>query len=165
VTSSRRDVSRGWSVVATLFLAGSLIWPVVLLGAARARRDGERMFSSAIYLLSARICHQKDARSFHFGAIPLPVCARCTGLYLAAPVGVVLAFARRGRPRLTPERRAMRFAVVMAAIPTALTLVIEWSGVAPVTNLLRVLAALPLGATVGFLVMAAMPAPPSNQVH
>jgi uncharacterized membrane protein len=165
VASSGRPGLRGWSVVAALFVAASLIWPVALFGAARSRHDGESMFSSAIYLLSSRICHQKDARSFHLGATPLPVCARCTGLYLGAPVGVVVAFALRRRRRWAPERSAMRRAFVIAAIPTGFTVVSEWSGLAPITNLLRAFTAWPLGATIGFLVLSTLPAPPSNQVH
>lgn len=165
MTSRGREGSRGWSVVAALFLAGSLVWPVMILGAARVRQDGETMFSSAIYVLSARICHQIDARSFHLGAMALPVCARCTGLYLAAPIGVALAFARRGHRHPAADRGAMRLAFVIAAVPTVLTLAIEWSGLAPLSNLLRALAALPLGAIIGFLVTSALPAPPSNQVH
>ena len=44
------------------------------------------------------VCHRIDLRSFHLGARPLPLCSRCTGMYL----GAVLAFAYfalRGRGR------------------------------------------------------------------
>lgn len=35
------------------------------------------------------ICHQLPARSFHFGGQQLPLCARCTGIYLGALLGIV----------------------------------------------------------------------------
>ncbi len=35
------------------------------------------------------ICHQIPARSFQLGDQPLPLCARCTGIYLGALMGIV----------------------------------------------------------------------------
>jgi uncharacterized membrane protein len=35
------------------------------------------------------VCHRIDLRSFHFGDRPLPLCARCTGMYLGAMMGLV----------------------------------------------------------------------------
>ena len=44
------------------------------------------------------ICHRIDLRSFHIGDRALPLCARCTGIYLGALAGVaVLAALGRGR--------------------------------------------------------------------
>jgi hypothetical protein len=40
---------------------------------------------------------------------------------------------------------------VLAALPTAITLAIEWSGAANPGNVLRAIAALPLGAVAGWL--------------
>lgn len=34
------------------------------------------------------ICHRIDLRSFHLGDRPLPLCARCTGIYLGALFGM-----------------------------------------------------------------------------
>jgi len=35
------------------------------------------------------ICHRIDGRSFHLGDRQFPLCARCTGIYLGALVGIV----------------------------------------------------------------------------
>ncbi len=35
------------------------------------------------------ICHQIPARTFHIDGQPLPLCARCTGIYLGALMGIV----------------------------------------------------------------------------
>lgn len=46
------------------------------------------------------VCHQIDARSFHIGGHALPLCARCSGMYLGAMLGLIfqaLVAPRRGR--------------------------------------------------------------------
>lgn len=50
------------------------------------------------------VCHRIDLRSFHLGDRPLPLCARCTGMYLGAVGAVVLLMVlgrggRAGLPR------------------------------------------------------------------
>lgn len=42
------------------------------------------------------ICHRIDVRSFHIGSRQLPLCARCTGIYLGALAGLI-ALAVMGR--------------------------------------------------------------------
>jgi uncharacterized membrane protein len=42
------------------------------------------------------VCHRIDLRSFHLGERALPLCARCTGMYLGAVVGFAF-LAARGR--------------------------------------------------------------------
>jgi uncharacterized membrane protein len=48
------------------------------------------------------VCHRIDSRSFHLGDRPIPVCARCTGQYLGAMLGLIylsiLHPRRSGRP-------------------------------------------------------------------
>jgi uncharacterized membrane protein len=50
------------------------------------------------------ICHRIDERSFHIGSRQLPLCARCTGTFLGAVLGVAaMLVMRRGRAgRLPP---------------------------------------------------------------
>lgn len=45
------------------------------------------------------VCHQIDVRSFHLGERQMPLCARCTGMYLGAMLGLVFQ-------ALTGKRRA-----------------------------------------------------------
>jgi uncharacterized membrane protein len=43
--------------------------------------------------LGYAVCHRLDERSFHFGdGRQLPLCARCSGMYLGAVVGLVFQF-------------------------------------------------------------------------
>lgn len=50
------------------------------------------------------VCHQIDARSFHFGKEKMSLCSRCTGLFLGALLGLVyqLVRGRKGRMPSTP---------------------------------------------------------------
>jgi hypothetical protein len=45
------------------------------------------------------------------------------------------------------------FIFILASIPTAITLVVEWPGLAAPSNLVRALTALPLGASIAFLIV------------
>jgi len=143
----------------TWLVAAAMFWPALLAAATVERIRGEApAFTTAIYLTASRVCHQRPERSFHTQAVTWPVCARCSGLYLSAPAGALFALvARRRRARLAPRR--IRQVLVLAALPTLVTLALEWSGALTVTNLWRALAALPLGAAVAWAITAVAPGP------
>jgi len=79
----------------------------------------------------------------------MPVCARCTGLYLsaaaAAPFALLLAWPM-------PSSRA-RWLLGVAALPTAISWSIEFAGLAHPSNIVRAVAALPLGFAAAWVVM------------
>ena len=64
-------------------LAISLIWCSVILAFPLLMHFGQVNLASGIYLVFAKICHQNPARSFWLSGVPLPVCARCTSVYLS----------------------------------------------------------------------------------
>jgi uncharacterized membrane protein len=103
------------------------------------------------YLLGRVICHQRPERSFSLRGVQLPVCARCSGLYGAAPLGVLAAILW---PLGRPSDRRLRAALAAACAPTALTLAAEWSGVWEPSNAARAAAAVPAGAAVAWLLGA-----------
>jgi uncharacterized membrane protein len=73
-----RHFSWKWLVylAAGLILAGWLLsTPNGILGKADA--------------IAYAVCHRIDTRSFHLGTRQLPLCARCTGMYLGAVLGLV----------------------------------------------------------------------------
>ena len=120
------------------------------LGSAAAGGHGGAYLSAAAYGLGSLVCHQRPERSFHLVGAQMPVCARCTGLYLSGALGVVLAWWRifwRGAIRW-PSWRA---ALVVAALPTTATLVAEWWRPASVSGLVRAAAAVPVGLAAGVL--------------
>jgi len=48
------------------------------------------------------VCHRIAARSFQIGNVPLPLCARCTGMYLGAVTGLVFQSIRGGKRSKAP---------------------------------------------------------------
>lgn len=75
-------------VVGLILLGWLLNTPAGLLGKADA--------------VGYAVCHRIDARSFHLGERQLPLCARCSGMYLGAVLGfayqAILSRRRSGAP-------------------------------------------------------------------
>ena len=144
-------------------LAAATVGWLLLLGLAMAPpvRASVPGASALVYLAAGRVCHQNPARSFHTGETPWTVCARCAGLYLAAPFGAVLALRRRGG--LT-RRQAMSVLSAFGA-PTAITFAAEHLAGLPMTNGARFVAAWPLGAATAWIIIATVRTTASHRVH
>ena len=116
-----------------------------------------RAFAVAVaYSAGAIICHQLPERSFFWDERQLPVCARCTGLYLGVAIGLAAWFVIRRLQmveRIAQPRQVVG-ALLIAAAPTALSWATGVSGVWDGTNVIRASLALPLGVTVGAIVAA-----------
>lgn len=104
-----------------------------------------------VRLAFAPYCHQRADRSFELAGVVLPVCARCTGLWVGALLGaVVLPLLRDVRAVPSPTW------LVVAAAPMALDLALEHVvGQAP-QAWSRALTGACLGATAVLFVMAAL---------
>lgn len=93
------DKSNSWQPAAgkgLIFIAAGLLlfgWllntPAGLLGKADA--------------VGYAVCHRIDARSFHLGARQLPLCARCTGMFLGALLGLAFQYFTAGRRAGMPQ--------------------------------------------------------------
>lgn len=139
-----RFLSAALTVAATL-------WTATILAAPYALRSGNaRLVSAAatVYSGAGLICHQRATRSFHLGGVQQPVCARCAGLYVSGAIGAVIAWFASRRPRI-PART--RLVLLLASLPTALSVAIEFTGLAHPSNLARALCALPLGASAAWI--------------
>lgn len=87
---------------ATVFVGWLLYAPAAVLGKADA--------------IGYAVCHRIDLRSFHIGVRAMPLCARCTGMYLGALLGLVfLGFTAPRRAGL-PGRKML---VVLGAFVLA----------------------------------------------
>jgi uncharacterized membrane protein len=145
------------SVLRPAFVATSIAWALILplaswVASASHVTAWSASFVIAVYGVGSLVCHQLPQRSFRLFSAQMPVCARCTGIYVGAAVAaVVSAF---GHGRAVPDHRwDSRLVLSVAALPCAITLVAEWTtGVMP-SNLVRAAAGLPLGAGVAWLVM------------
>jgi len=136
--------------MARFLVACAVAWPVLLTAATAARIHQTAPWTSTLmYVVAGQVCHQRPARSFHTAGVQWPVCGRCSGLYLAAPVGAIAAY-------LVGRRRTSRPSIAwlaVAAAPTAITYVIEKAGIAAVGNGLRFAAALPLGLALAWVLV------------
>ena len=113
--------------------------------------------AAIFFSIGAVICHQRPQRSFFWGAHQFPVCARCTGLYLSALVGVIGWVAVKtstGWRHRAIDPRTARAVLIAASVPTAISLASGMLGVWDGSNITRALFALPLGATAGIIVAA-----------
>lgn len=105
-----------------------------------------------VHHVASFLCHQEPDRTFHWGAMPWAVCARCLGLYLSAPAGAAAALvpAWRGDDR---DPRAVITLLATAGVPTAATWLAEHVGGLAVGNAVRFAAALPLGASLAWVLV------------
>lgn len=53
------------------------------------------------------VCHRIDLRSFHLGERPLPLCSRCSGMYLGALAGALYLLLKGKRGGLPPLKLAV----------------------------------------------------------
>jgi len=157
-------MDRAVTVLRRALMGAAVLWaalvPLVPFLVSHVQRSTPAwMLSLGAYAVGSAICHQLPERSFQLWSVQLPVCARCTGLYVGAALvsvweGVAGA---RGRSTLAgtsaaPLARGGPRAVFAVAIaPTVATLAFEWTtGVMP-ANWIRALAGLPLGAALAWL--------------
>ena len=97
------------------------------------------------------VCHQLPERSFYLWTHQMPVCARCTGLYLGAAVAAMAAGTIQPDP--AADTRRARVTLLVAALPTIATLAYEWATGDMPANAVRAAAGLPLGAAVAWLIV------------
>jgi uncharacterized membrane protein len=97
---------------------------------------------SVIYACGSLICHQRPERSLTSCGRQWVVCGRCSGLYLGAACGALMALggvARRG------SWRQWRARVVLSAMPTAVLWLGEVVGLGDPGTALRLAMAVPAG--------------------
>ncbi len=145
---------------AQILLFAAALWAVAIVAAphvAQAERVGDThptlaAATALVYLTGSFVCHQRPERSFFAQRVQYPVCARCTGLYEAAPLGVLAALIF-GRAADARAYRRWRLALFAALMPTVVSIALERLG-GPSDTISRALAALPLGAAAAAFVAA-----------
>lgn len=98
-------------------------------------------------------CHQAVARSIALHGVPLPVCARCFGIYLGLGAGALLGWPRLGE-------RALIVWVFAALLVTLFDVASEALGFRPALAALRVAVGMLLGYAVGIGVRRLAARPP-----
>lgn len=153
---------------------GAVLWVAALVAApllASSQSAAAVATGVVVYRAASVVCHQIPERSFWISALPLAVCARCFGLYLgaaAASTAMLAGWPRRSPASGEPGTKAGRWSGVVvlaiAAVPTAVSWVVERAGWAGVANTVRFLAALPLGLAAAWIVLAALRAERADTV-
>jgi uncharacterized membrane protein len=62
------------------------------------------------------VCHRIDLRSFHLGSRVLPLCSRCTGMYLGALFTLIAFITLRGKSGSYPAARIRTILIGFAAL-------------------------------------------------
>jgi uncharacterized membrane protein len=135
--------------------AASLLWTGVLPLAAYLRSVPDAaaaLFALLIYGVGGVICHQQPERSFYVASIPLPVCARCTGIYAGGAM-MALAVLVGCRFPLLPAARARAW-LAAAAVPAVLSLLYEWATARTPSNIIRASTGVLIGAAAAAAVFA-----------
>jgi uncharacterized membrane protein len=145
----------GPATLGRAFVGATLLWALALPLAPFAVVQTESVhawyaFAFGVYAFGSLVCHQLPTRSFHLWSVPLPVCARCTGIYLGAAIAAVVA---SRRSRQVASGTFWRSALIIAAMPTAATLGYEWMTAQPPANWIRASTGVPLGAVVALIVI------------
>jgi uncharacterized membrane protein len=73
-------------------------------------------FSGKLDAIGYAVCHRISERSFHVGLFQLPLCARCSGMYLGAVVGLILQSIFGWKRSRAPQRAVI---AVLAAFVLA----------------------------------------------
>jgi uncharacterized membrane protein len=144
------------TVAWAFLLAVAVGWSAAILAAPRIRAATDGPAASRLaamtYVVGAVVCHQRPERSFHIAGAQMPVCARCTALYLAGAVGLLAwPFVRRAMPA---TRASFIRALIVAGVPTAITLATGAIGLWDPPNGLRAAVSAPLGLVLGAVLAA-----------
>lgn len=71
---------------------------------------------SKVDAIGYAVCHQLDERSFHADDHQLPLCARCSGMYLGAVLGLVFLSLTSGRSAGTPPKWVLAILVLFGVV-------------------------------------------------
>lgn len=98
-------LSRIWRYLIPLFALGTLLWwfnltPPGILG----KMDG----------IGYAVCHRIDERSFHVDGRQMPLCARCTGTFSGAFIGIVAQLWLARRRAGFPSNRILAILALLA---------------------------------------------------
>ena len=102
-------------------------------------------------LLFRLLCHGRPERALELFGVPMPICARCAGIYAGLLVGLaafwLIGFAKE---------RTMRMIAFAAVTPLAIDGLTQFSGLRESTNPLRIATGVVAGLAFGLWILAAI---------
>lgn len=131
-------------------LALAALWLVLIVAPPLLAHAHRELAAFVLYRSFAAVCHQIPARSYRLCGFPLAVCARCTGIYAGAFVGLcVYPLVRRLSSNELPPRRWL----LLAVLPTAVDFVGGTCGLFTNTHPSRLLTGAVAGCAAAFYIM------------
>lgn len=102
-------------------------------------------------LLFRLLCHGIPSRCFELFGTPMPICARCVGIYLGMLGAIVLLWALP-----LPREKVMRRIAYAAAVPLAIDGLTQLTTLRESTNTLRIATGLIAGLAFGLWILSAI---------
>lgn len=128
--STPRILALAFALPALLLVGGAVAAPLV-------ERASVREAAGIIYRLT---CHGRESRALWIEQRPMPICARCTGIWAGVAGGALLFAAGLTRhPRLTGR------IVFLVVLPLAIDGITQAAGLRESSNLLRLATGFPAG--------------------
>lgn len=128
------------SVTRVLALVFMVLALLMVGGAVAVALAGDGAVSEAGRLLYRLTCHGLEHRSLHIEGSPMPICARCTGIWGGMVAGSLLFLAGGGRrPHISPAL------ALIAVLPLVIDGVTQATGLRESTNALRLATGAPAG--------------------
>lgn len=135
-----------------IVLGVTALVPAAILAAATLSTRALALGASESWRLPFRlICHGMAGRCLELWGVPMPVCARCVGVYAGLLAGLA-AFA--AVPRL--GERVARWLAMVAVTPLAVDGLTQLAGLRESTNALRIATGLAAGFAFGLWILAAV---------
>ncbi len=114
--------------------------------------------------LGRAVCHQLPERSLGFGCCGiLPVCSRCTGIFLGVLVSHVYLYFYPNKGKTIPLL-PVSLALVALMVPLAIDGLTSYLGLRETTNLIRLATGLGLGLSLPLLYMPLFQDDPARQI-
>lgn len=131
-------------------VAFMLCWMGAIIYAPYALVSGQTNLAHYIYRFYSFLCHQIPSRSFHLGASPFAVCARCFGIYAGLTAGLFMY--PLFRSMRSPESPS-RIWLLLAPIPTMTDFALTYFGIWENTHLSRSVTGAILGIGCAFFIV------------
>jgi uncharacterized membrane protein len=113
------------------------------------------VYKEFLHLLGFGLCHQMPERSFSFGGVQLPVCARCSGIYIGIIITLIMLFTLyRGAQRSGLPGIAFYFGAALATVSIGIDGIGSYMGLYHTNNFMRVLTGIMFGAAMGPVIYA-----------
>ena len=128
--------------------------PLLILGAAALCSAAIAAGASAQWRLLFRVmCHGRVERSLELFGAPMPICARCTGIYVGVLAGLIGFFLVRAAARRVSER-VFRLGGLVLLVPMAIDGLTQAAGLRESTNELRIATGVIAGLAFGLWILS-----------